>query len=126
MARMISRMTGKDIFQKGRSVPPAARTISPEQRQHMIGEAAYYRYVHRGYAPGHDLDDWLEAEADFDQGSAGQQTAEPADQPRFPTQQSGTFGAAEDDILKRSIKQHPRRDISRIESIDPEEAPLKE
>lgn len=122
----MARITGKDIFQKRQSFPPAARAISPEQREHMIGEAAYYRYVHRGYTPGHDLDDWFEAEADFDLATAGQQTGEPADVPEFPMQQSGSFGAAEDDILKRSIKQHPRRDIPRIESIEPEEAPLKE
>lgn len=31
----------------------------------MIEEAAYYRAQRRGFAPGHELDDWLEAEAEL-------------------------------------------------------------
>lgn len=122
----MARMTSKTVSQGRRPFSAAPWSISPEQRLRMIGEAAYYRYVHRGFAPGHDVEDWLAAEADFEHASAGEQPPESAAIPEFEMQQSGTFGAAEDDILKRSIKQHPRRDISRIESIEPEEAPLKE
>jgi len=39
------------------------RPVDPKTRQAMIAEAAYYRAEKRGFAPGHDLDDWLEAEA---------------------------------------------------------------
>lgn len=38
-----------------------AGAIGPEIRGHMIREAAYYRYVQRGYAHGADVDDWLAA-----------------------------------------------------------------
>ena len=40
--------------------------FSPEQREVMIREIAYYRYEKRGYAPGHDVDDWLVAEAELE------------------------------------------------------------
>ena len=39
------------------------RPVDAKTRQAMIAEAAYYRAEKRGFAPGHDLDDWLEAEA---------------------------------------------------------------
>jgi hypothetical protein len=32
----------------------------------MVAEAAYYCAEKRGFAPGHDLEDWLEAEARID------------------------------------------------------------
>jgi len=33
----------------------------------MIAEAAYYHAEARGFEGGHDMDDWLEAEAEIDQ-----------------------------------------------------------
>ena len=39
------------------------RPVDAKTKQAMIAEAAYYRAEKRGFAPGHDLDDWLEAEA---------------------------------------------------------------
>jgi hypothetical protein len=38
----------------------------PEQRAALIAEAAYYRAEKRGFAPGHDTEDWLAAEAEVD------------------------------------------------------------
>jgi hypothetical protein len=32
----------------------------------LIATAAYYRAEHRGFAPGAELQDWLEAEAELD------------------------------------------------------------
>jgi hypothetical protein len=32
----------------------------------MIAEAAYYLAERRGFAPGHELEDWLAAEAEID------------------------------------------------------------
>ena len=37
----------------------------PQTRQRMIAESAYYRAEHRGFAPGGELQDWLEAEAEI-------------------------------------------------------------
>jgi len=35
-------------------------------RYRLISDAAYRRYIERGYADGHDIEDWLQAEADID------------------------------------------------------------
>jgi hypothetical protein len=40
--------------------------IEPEARAAMIAEAAYFRSAHRGFEPGHEVDDWLAAESDID------------------------------------------------------------
>lgn len=34
--------------------------------QAMVAEAAYYRAEKRGFAPGKELDDWLEAEKEIE------------------------------------------------------------
>lgn len=36
---------------------------APDDVGHMIAEAAYYIAAQRGFEPGHELDDWLAAEA---------------------------------------------------------------
>jgi hypothetical protein len=43
---------------------PAA--LGPKDRYHSIAEAAYLRAQHRGFLPGCELQDWLEAEAEVD------------------------------------------------------------
>jgi hypothetical protein len=40
--------------------------IEPEARDAMIAEAAYFRSAHRGFEPGHEVDDWLAAESEID------------------------------------------------------------
>ncbi len=37
-----------------------------EDRLNFIASAAYYKAETRGFMPGKELDDWLEAEAKFD------------------------------------------------------------
>lgn len=37
-----------------------------ESREARIAEAAYWRAERRGFVPGHELDDWLEAERSID------------------------------------------------------------
>jgi len=122
----MARMTSRAISREGRSDSAQAWSMSPEARQRMISEAAYYRYVQRGFAPGHDLDDWLAAEADFERASLKRQPPEPDTIEEFGMQHGGTLGPAEDEALKRVIRGHPRRDIPRIESMEPEDAPPKE
>jgi len=41
-------------------------------------------------------------------------------------QQSHETSIAKEERIKRIIKQHPQRDIPRVESVEPPEAPLKE
>jgi hypothetical protein len=40
---------------------------SPEEVRKLISEAAYYRAKRRGFAPGHELEDWVQAEAEVRQ-----------------------------------------------------------
>lgn len=44
--------------------------VTPQQRQIMICDAAYYIAEHRGFEPGHDMDNWLAAERQIDAGLA--------------------------------------------------------
>jgi hypothetical protein len=44
----------------------AQDAMDPDFRHRLVSEAAYRRYVERGYEDGYDLDDWLAAEADVD------------------------------------------------------------
>lgn len=48
---------------RGASKP--AQTPGGEIRYRWIAHAAYLRAEKRGFAPGHEIDDWLAAEADF-------------------------------------------------------------
>ncbi|SFD91977.1 DUF2934 domain-containing protein [Nitrosomonas sp. Nm166] len=97
-------------------------TSTPEQREAMIREAAYHRYAKRGYIPGHDLDDWLAAEAELEHRMPESQEFSP----EMEVQQSGMHGPAKDDELKRMIRQHPQKAIPQVESMEPEKAPFKE
>ena len=49
------------------AILPASATIM-EVRQAMIREAAYLLAAQRGFAPGHELEDWLAAEIAVDRG----------------------------------------------------------
>lgn len=40
--------------------------VSAEERERMIAIEAYYRAERRGFTPGHELEDWCEAEAEID------------------------------------------------------------
>lgn len=45
--------------------PSRVRVTDPALRHAMIAEAAYYRAERRGFAPGHEVEDWLQAEAEL-------------------------------------------------------------
>jgi len=65
--------SGKIVLHRGREakevlaeeteelMQPAA-TGDAQARQRLIAEAAYYRAERRNFEPGHELEDWLEAE----------------------------------------------------------------
>lgn len=38
--------------------------LSPEEVYRLIQETAYYKAKERGFAPGHEVQDWIEAEAE--------------------------------------------------------------
>ena len=112
----------------------AQDAIDPDLRHRMISEAAYHRYVERGYANGYDLDDWLKAESDVERlllnptssEAVSTKTSQPEDMPEKGGQEGSSHSIAHDEAMKRIIKQHPQRDIPRVESIEPAEAPPKE
>ena len=41
-------------------------TLSAEERDEYISTAAYYKAEARAFAAGQEMDDWLEAEAEFE------------------------------------------------------------
>lgn len=45
----------------------ASNSHSHDSRTQMIARAAYHLAEQRGFAPGHELDDWLAAEFEVDQ-----------------------------------------------------------
>ncbi len=49
---------------------PSRQETNPETAspREQIEERAYYRYLERGQADGHALEDWLTAEAELGQG----------------------------------------------------------
>jgi len=72
MAKEITKSTVQKTVAATRSpsrTPPAklgGSSVTQVQRQIMICEAAYYIAEHRGFEPGHAVDDWLEAEQQID------------------------------------------------------------
>jgi hypothetical protein len=42
----------------------ARAEVSAEELRKLIAEAAYYRAKRRGFAPGHEEEDWVQAEAE--------------------------------------------------------------
>ena len=53
---------------KAASAPkvPAA-SAAPVDRDEMVRVAAYFRALRRGFAPGYEVADWLEAQAEVDE-----------------------------------------------------------
>ena len=49
-----------DPLRFARPTPPAKR------REALIAELAYFRALTRGFAPGHEVEDWLAAEAEIE------------------------------------------------------------
>jgi hypothetical protein len=54
------------MARKQPATPRAAGTQRkvPSDLNRLIAEAAYYRAQQRGFTPGHELDDWVAAEAE--------------------------------------------------------------
>jgi hypothetical protein len=71
---VVARAVKSRIGKRPRAAPPPSNSvvtrssayIEPEARDALIAEAAYFRSAHRGFEPGHEVDDWLAAESDID------------------------------------------------------------
>ena len=44
--------------------PSLQPKLSPEEVYRLIQESAYFKAKERGFAPGHEVQDWIEAEAE--------------------------------------------------------------
>ncbi len=56
----------KTVSRSGTS-PGIGTIVSPEERERLIAEAAYYRALQRGFSGGDAVDDWLAAEREVDE-----------------------------------------------------------
>jgi hypothetical protein len=63
--------TIKDSSLERREIPSYS-----DSREARIAERAYWRAEQRGFAPGGELGDWLEAEQEIDRGSQSNQPAQ--------------------------------------------------
>ena len=56
--------TSTDAIRSDRSIVDIAEAItrSQDQLRQAVAEADYYRAQQRGFAPGHELEDWLAAQ----------------------------------------------------------------
>ena len=45
---------------------PSRTETPPQERRHMIAVAAYLKAEQRGFAPGHEVEDWTAAEKEID------------------------------------------------------------
>jgi len=53
-------------FDPLRFAQPVVVTVSETERRKMIADAAYFRAQSRDFESGHEVEDWLEAEAEVD------------------------------------------------------------
>ena len=44
--------------------PSSGPILSAQERERLVAQAAYFRAEKRGFAPGCELQDWVEAEAE--------------------------------------------------------------
>ena len=68
------KATAKKVARKsGKSTSPdrLSKDIGPEERWKLIAIAAYHRAERRGFVPGGELQDWVEAEKEVDELMSG-------------------------------------------------------
>jgi Protein of unknown function (DUF2934) len=63
VAKAAARMARSGRPLQGNSASTRTRLDSAERRE-LIARVAYFRAERRGFAPGGELEDWLEAEAE--------------------------------------------------------------
>jgi len=59
---IVTTPTDEPILQ---SVKPDVLPVEPELFREMVTTLAYYKAEQRGFEPGHELEDWLEAEQEL-------------------------------------------------------------
>jgi hypothetical protein len=70
MTKTTRSMPGAPVSRTVARITPSVRTVVPElsqDREKMIADAAYFLAQRRHFAPGHELEDWLQAEREIDE-----------------------------------------------------------
>lgn len=62
----LPRTRSKPATPRARPTLRAVPSFGDCPREQMIAEAAYFRAEQRGFAPGNEMSDWLEAESDIE------------------------------------------------------------
>lgn len=65
---VVGEVPAQDVQITGSSLQQRELPSLSESRAARIAEAAYWRAERRGFAPGHELEDWLTAEREVDGG----------------------------------------------------------
>ena len=52
------------VVSNGNDTGSATAQVSPDEMKRLVEEAAYFRAKRRGFEPGHELEDWVQAEAE--------------------------------------------------------------
>jgi hypothetical protein len=60
------RAPGKLRAEISGAAPAFNQFVGLEQRAALIAETAFFRAETRGFAPGHEIEDWLAAESEVD------------------------------------------------------------
>lgn len=61
-----TRSPRKSVVRKGVEATQFTQFVDPRKRAALIAETAYFRAEKRGFAPGHEQEDWLAAESEVD------------------------------------------------------------
>jgi hypothetical protein len=62
-------LTGRgliEVLESEHSEPILSATIDPDLRRHLVATEAYFLAERRGFAAGHEVEDWVAAEAAVD------------------------------------------------------------
>lgn len=83
-AAVEKKATAKTPRLRKDTVPDAQAVVTPEGRRRMIEAAAYFRAERRGFEPGHEIADWVAAEAEVDLILLAVPEGRPVPKPRKP------------------------------------------
>ena len=64
--RTIAEVSILENIERAQGDSEGISEVDPELRHEMVATAAYYLAEQRGFAPGHELEDWYRAQAAID------------------------------------------------------------
>jgi Protein of unknown function (DUF2934) len=63
------------VLESKQPLTSASASIDPDSRRRLVAAEAYFRAERRGFASGHELEDWVAAEAAVDSRAPAMQSA---------------------------------------------------